>query len=144
MTGDRINEKTIEKAIVIDASMIIALGYERTSQLIIQIDEHASLYVTQKSISEVKKYFAKKGSSKINDFLDGICSTIIIVKDHELAPFEAKARARISHDPDDWQEVALVLKLACAILTEDTDFFGIGIVTWKSDAINHLLEYFKN
>lgn len=66
------------------------------------------------------------------------------IKDHELTPFKAKARARISHDPDDWQEVALVLKLACAILTEDTDFFGVGIITWKSDAINHLLEYFKN
>lgn len=138
------NEKAIEKAIVIDASVIIHLGYVRTSQLIIHLNEHVDLCVTQKSISEVREYFIEKRSKRINDFLNEICSTVTIVKDHELEPFEAKARALISHDPDDWQEVALALKLSCAILTEDTDFFGIGIVTWKSDAIYHLLEHFKN
>jgi len=46
--------------------------------------------------------------------------------------FEAVARARIApRDLHDWPVVALALALNLPIWTEDQDFFGSGIATWR-------------
>lgn len=48
----------------------------------------------------------------------------------------AAARRRIAiRDEADWPFVALALRLACPIWTEDQDFFGSGVPTWTTDRI---------
>ena len=49
------------------------------------------------------------------------------------ASFEAEAKQRISErDIDDWPLIALAMSLDCPIWTEDRDFFGTGIATWRT------------
>ena len=44
-------------------------------------------------------------------------------------PFEAEARRRLTgRDEDDWPVSASALGLACAIWTEDSDFFGAALL----------------
>ena len=54
--------------------------------------------------------------------------------------FEHLARQRIAHrDEDDWPMLAAALALDCPVWTEDTDFFGCGVATWKSDRVELFL-----
>ena len=55
--------------------------------------------------------------------------------------FEAMARERLrGRDEDDWHILALALALGSPIWTEDTDFFGIGVTTWKTSNIHLYFE----
>lgn len=45
--------------IVIDASVLIALGFENVAKLVVTYNESAIFYVTRKSLSETKKYYEK-------------------------------------------------------------------------------------
>lgn len=50
--------------------------------------------------------------------------------------FERDARKRLSgRDERDWPVLALALRLACPIWTEDADFFGTGVPTWTTHRI---------
>ncbi|ACK73966.1 conserved hypothetical protein (plasmid) [Gloeothece citriformis PCC 7424] len=50
--------------------------------------------------------------------------------------FKQEALNRISErDEKDWSIVALALAFGCPIWTEDQDFFGIGIATWRTKNI---------
>ncbi len=62
----------------------------------------------------------------------------------ELALTEAQEHlatlvSRRGGDPDDWPIIATALALGCPIWTEDTDFFGCGVATWKSNSIEIFL-----
>ena len=47
--------------------------------------------------------------------------------------FENEARQRLrGRDENDWPVLATALGLACAVWTEDADFFGTGIATWTT------------
>ena len=66
---------------------------------------------------------------------------VTVIHDSQLESFVNEVQARISHrNSNDWQEVALALKLECASLTEDCDFLGTGIPTWTRDTIEHGLK----
>ena len=55
------------------------------------------------------------------------------VDEAAYAAFEAEARRRIGErDRDDWPLLALAMALDCPIWTEDQDFFGTGIATWRT------------
>ena len=54
----------------------------------------------------------------------------------EGAKDEALMRIR---DPADWLVLALALLLECAIWTEDQDFFGTGVATWTTAAVERYL-----
>jgi predicted nucleic acid-binding protein len=57
------------------------------------------------------------------------------------AMFEAEARQRLrGRDEDDWPVLAAALGLACAVWTEDSDFFGTGIAVWTTSRIEIFLE----
>lgn len=48
--------------------------------------------------------------------------------------YEAEARDRIPHDPDDWHTVALALTFDIAVCTNDKrHFFGCGVAVWSTD-----------
>jgi predicted nucleic acid-binding protein len=53
---------------------------------------------------------------------------------------EAEARLRIPDDPDDWQTVALALATGADIWTEDKDFFGCGVATWRMPQLRAILD----
>ena len=55
--------------------------------------------------------------------------------------FRQEALNRIrERDEKDWSIVALALAFGCSIWTEDQDFFGTGIATWRTKNI----EFFFN
>ena len=50
--------------------------------------------------------------------------------------FEADAKQRIeARDIHDWPLLALALTLNCPIWTEDKDFFGAGVATWRTQNV---------
>ncbi|WMT57124.1 PIN domain-containing protein [Truepera radiovictrix] len=53
------------------------------------------------------------------------------------ADLELAARARVPQDPNDWPTVALALALDAGIWTEDRDFFGCGLPTWRTQVLQH-------
>jgi len=56
------------------------------------------------------------------------------------ATFENEARQRLrGRDENDWPVLATALGLACAIWTEDVDFFGTGIAVWTTNRIEIFL-----
>src|SRR5271167_1955088 len=55
--------------------------------------------------------------------------------------FESEARLRLhGRDEDDWPVLATALGLACAVWTEDADFFGTGVGVWTTNRIEILLK----
>ena len=66
---------------------------------------------------------------------------VVLIPDGVFQSFEAIARERLRRrDEDDWHILALALALSSPIWTEDTDFFGIGAVTWKTSSIDGFFE----
>ncbi len=58
--------------------------------------------------------------------------------------YETIALSRIPRDPDDWHTVALALSINAGIWTNDQDFLGCGIATWKTDTlISYLTQEYK-
>ncbi len=64
---------------------------------------------------------------------------LAIIPAEAYAELEATARARIPADPNDWPSVALALALDTGIWTEDRDFFGSGLATWRTPILQHTL-----
>ena len=55
--------------------------------------------------------------------------------------FENEARQRLrGRDENDWPVLAAALGLACAVWTEDADFFGTGIATWTTNRVEIFLK----
>jgi len=52
---------------------------------------------------------------------------------------EAKQRIQ-ERDIADWPLVALALALDCSIWTEDNDFFGVGVATWRTSTVEIYLK----
>lgn len=54
--------------------------------------------------------------------------------------FEEEARQRLrGRDEEDWPVLATALTLACAIWTEDMDFFGTGVPIWTTNGVEIFL-----
>ena len=69
-----------------------------------------------------------------------MAALVTIVGDDLYGDFEAEARKRLgARDPEDWPILAAALALGCPIWTEDTDFFGCGVATWRSGSIDIFL-----
>jgi predicted nucleic acid-binding protein len=64
--------------------------------------------------------------------------TIVLPERYER--LEVVARARIPGDPQDWPSVATALAVNAAIWTENRDFFGCGVATWRTAV---LLEHLR-
>jgi len=54
---------------------------------------------------------------------------------------ESEARQQLrGRDESDWPILAAALGLACAVWTEDADFFGTGIAVWTTNRIEIFLK----
>ena len=68
--------------------------------------------------------------------LDWLRSVVEPVTPELYGFFEAESRERMEdRDENDWPVLATALALACAIWTEDADFFGAGIAVWTTNRI---------
>ena len=76
------------------------------------------------------------GSEDLVAVLDTLKAFIEVIEESAYTPRAGDARQRIAkRDPDDWHVLALALTFGCAVWTEDTDFFGVGVATWTTDRI---------
>jgi len=57
---------------------------------------------------------------------------VLVLPAEAYAPLESTARLRCDRDPTDWPTVAAALVIGAAVWTEDQDFFGYGLTTWRS------------
>lgn len=71
--------------------------------------------------------------------IEALAASVHVMPHEAYASLEPLARARIPQDPDDWPSVALGLTLEVGIWTEDRDFFGCGLATWRTPILDHYL-----
>jgi predicted nucleic acid-binding protein len=71
--------------------------------------------------------------------LASAADTVLVLPQEAYAPLEAAARQRSDRDPADWPTVAVALLVHGAIWTEDHDFFGCGLATWRTRVIEAVL-----
>lgn len=135
--------------IVLDANILIraVLGH-RVRQLLERYSAQGVRFFTPVvAFDDAQKYLPPllekrdKSASDLSATLDYLRRVIEPV-DHDLyAAFENEARARLhGRDENDWPVLAAALALACAIWTEDMDFFGTGVPVWTTNRIEIFLE----
>ena len=74
-----------------------------------------------------------KSEAELSASLEHLGYIIEPVESDLYAAFESDARKRLrGRDESDWPVLATALALACAIWTEDADFFGTGVAVWTT------------
>ena len=63
-----------------------------------------------------------------------------VIPTEAYSPFRSAALGRVPQDLNDWSSVALALAIGAGIWTEDRDFFGLGLVTWRTPILQYVLE----
>lgn len=64
---------------------------------------------------------------------------VLVLPAEAYAPIERAARHRSDRDPNDWPTVAVALLVQGGIWTEDQDFFGSGLATWRTAVLEGVL-----
>ena len=82
-----------------------------------------------------------KSEAELSASLEHLGYIIEPVESDLYAAFESDARKRLrGRDESDWPVLATALALACAIWTEDADFFGTFVAVWTTSRIEIFLE----
>lgn len=138
--------------LVIDASSAVAEAL-RARGLALFRDARLELYMSEAAWSETRhelrrrvgviatrqRLSADEQEALYGTALGTLETCLHIIPAEAYAPLETTARARIPADPDDWPSVALALALEIGIWTEDRDFFGSGLATWRTPILQHAL-----
>jgi predicted nucleic acid-binding protein len=137
---------------VIDASTLVGeLLRERGKARI--LDPRLELYIAAPIYSEMRHELLKRqrllvrrgrltpalATALVQEGFDAAEEALSVVPSEWLEPFREDALWRIPQDPDDWPSVALALALDAGIWTEDRDFFGCGLATWRTPVLQHAL-----
>ena len=135
--------------IVLDANILIrAVMGQRVREL---LETYASrgirFYTPDVAFADAEKYLPplliKRGKpvADLPASLEYLQHIVESVDQEFYGAFETEARQRLrSRDEDDWPVLATALGLACAIWTEDSDFFGTGIAVWTTSRIQIFLQ----
>jgi len=135
--------------IVLDANILIrAILGRRVRQL---IETYASqgvrFFAPEVAFDDAETYLPallqKRGKSAADlpSALGYLRSVIEPVTPELYSAFEEEARLRLrGRDEWDWPVLASALALACAVWTEDTDFFGSGVAVWTTSRIEIFLQ----
>jgi len=138
--------------LVVDANILIraTLG-KRVRVILEEYGDTVDLFAPQVAYDDAQRHLpsllAKRNRPVGSDdeataYLEALKVIIRPIDNDLYAAYEADARARIGHrDPDDWPIVAAALALNCPVWTEDHDFFGIGIATWKTEFVEIYLRF---
>lgn len=130
--------------IVLDANILIraVLGRRVRELLDTWAAQGVRFFAPDVAFDDAEKYLppllAQRGKpiADLAAALDWLRSVVEPVTPDLYALFEAEARERIEdRDEDDWPVVATALALACAIWTEDADFFGAGVAVWTTNRV---------
>ena len=63
--------------------------------------------------------------------------SIRVVHESLYADAREVAVGRVPQDLNDWPSIALALTIDAGIWTEDRDFFGCGVATWRTPVLQH-------
>jgi predicted nucleic acid-binding protein len=131
--------------LVVDANVLVA-EIRRARSRVILGHPLPVFIIAEPALSEVRHEMAKRlivlqgrgyiapdEAHGVQTRLDLLLAERFTIAPHDhYAHWEAVARARVPGDPDDWPTVALALAEDAAIWTEDQDFFGCGVATWRT------------
>src|SRR5215472_13859235 len=135
------------KALVLDANILIRAVLGQRVRRIFEVHaDSISFFLPETAYAEAEEHLValvvKRGGdpTKALRALKAVAALAIMVDDDLYEDFEAEARKRLgARDPEDWPVLAAALAIGCPIWTEDTDFFGCGVATWKSASIDIFL-----
>ncbi len=129
------------KKIVLDANILVrgVLGL-RVPDLLERYQGHVRFYTPAQCFFDARTHLPSilNRRSQVNpstalQALDALEVIVQSVDEAAYAMFEAAAKQRIEErDIDDWPLIALSMTLGCPIWTEDQDFFGTGVATWRT------------
>lgn len=133
--------------LVLDANILIrAVLGNRVRTLLCQYGASVRFFAPQAAFADAREHLpvllAKRNipSSEGMAVLDALCNIVQEVNLDAYFAFEQEARQRLAgRDLEDWPVLASALALQCPIWTEDTDFFGTGVATWKTDRVELFL-----
>lgn len=133
----------MNKLILLDANILIrGLLGEQVPRLLAQYSEHVQFFTTTTCYAEVKLHLPailqKRGlvPELFLDALDTLDKVVLPLGEEIYSEFEVAAKQRIAErDLRDWPLLALALALECPIWTEDNDFFGTGVATWRTQNV---------
>jgi predicted nucleic acid-binding protein len=134
--------------LVLDANILIrAVLGKRVRQLLeTYAARGARFYAPEAAFADAQKYLpallSKRGkpTDDLPAALGYLRSLVETLGSDDFAGYETAARQRLrGRDEEDWPILAAALSLACGIWTEDTDFFGTGVVVWTTDRVELFL-----
>jgi len=131
------------ECLVLDANILIrAVLGKRVRTLLCLYGASVRFYAPEFAFAEAREHLpailAKRNipSSEGLVVLDTLAAIVQEVNLETYFAFEQAARERLrGRDLEDWPVLATALAMQCPIWTEDTDFFGTGIATWKTDRV---------
>jgi len=130
----------MNKRIVLDANILIRgiLG-KQVLLLLTKYSDQVQFFTAAVCYQDVRKHLPtilEKRRLPSEPFLAAIDSltTVVIPLEEEIyATHKEEAIRRIQErDIQDWPLIALSLTLNCPLWTEDNDFFGTGVATWRT------------
>lgn len=138
--------------LVIDASTLVGeLLRERGKARI--LDPRLELFIAAPTYGEMHHELLKRqqllvqrrglepdlAAALVQEGFDVAEEALSIVPGEWLEPFQEEALGRVPQDRNDWPSVALALALNVGIWTEDRDFFGSGLATWRTPILQYAL-----
>lgn len=136
------------KRIVLDANILVRgiLG-ERVRQLLETYRGQVQFFTADVCYYDVKRHLPgilEKRRLPAAPFLaavDTLAHIVIPLEEEIYAIHKADAIQRIQErDIQDWPLIALSLTLNCPLWTEDNDFFGTGVATWRTRNVEMYLK----
>jgi predicted nucleic acid-binding protein len=130
----------MKRLIVLDANILVrAVLGNQVSSLINTYVKRIGFVTVAPCYAEVRKHLPtilEKRRLPLEPFLaavDTLTEVVLPIEEDVYGEYEVEARKRIQErDVNDWPLIALSLALNCPIWTEDNDFFGTGVATWRT------------
>lgn len=130
----------MKKLIILDANILVrAVLGERVSSLLTTYSDRVEFFTASVCYDEVRKHLPKimqkrkKSATPFLEALELLPKIVEPIEESIYSAYEAEAKRRIEErDIDDWPLIALSLSLNCPVWTEDKDFFGTGVSTWRT------------
>lgn len=135
--------------IVLDANILIRAVLGRRVRHLIETyaPQGVRFFAPDVAFDDARKYLpallSKRGKpqEEVPAAIEYLQAIIEPVESELYSTQENEARRRLSgRDESDWPVLASALALACAVWTEDTDFFGTGVAVWTTNHVEIFLE----
>lgn len=138
----------MNKQIVLDANILIRgiLG-ERVRQLLETYSVQVQFFTADVCYQDVRRHLPaileKRGlpPEPFVAAIDTLVNVVTPLAEEIYATYKTEAIQRIhERDIQDWPLIALSLTLNCPLWTEDNDFFGTGVATWRTRNVEMYLK----